>query len=233
MIILAVGHGIQEYKKARKNREIEEKLPDALFQASSISGITSFEELIQKLGEGEGSLAEIFRGMYKQIIHGVPTEEVLEDASKQTESRTFSRAMNLLAHGYRTGTMKKALRETAEDINQTHEILRERSAGTMVEKYTLLIAGGCIVPLILGSLASMVSELGFVDLGMGMSSNMREAIIENATKGNMIYIAEYAVLASFFVSIQESRPERTVVYAIVLVPISVLIFLIAKNGIAF
>lgn len=216
--------------KIKEKRELEEKLPDALFQASSLTSITSFEEVIEKLSHGNNALSRKFREMHRQIKHGIPTKEVLEET--ETDSDTFKRTLNLLSHGYRTGKIENALRETAEDINQTQSIIRERKTNTLIEKYTLLIAGGCLVPLILGTLVSMVSEIGVIELS-GMTTSTRQAIITNASNGSLIYIAEYALLASIFAGIQESRKEKAVIYALVLVPSSLIIYHIAKNGIAF
>lgn len=236
VIPIAVLYGLPEYREARRIKEIEESLPDVLFQASSMTSIASFDELIKQLGEGgHGELSRLFNRAHRQIEGGIPVEEALEELQREGNSELLSRTLKLLLQGYRTGAdISLALRETANDISQTHEILRERTASTTVEKYTLLLAGGCIVPLILGVLVSMVSEIGFVDIGTGMDWEIRKAIIENASLGNQVYIGEYALLASFFVGIQESNPKKALIYAGILVPISLSLFLLAKTiSIAF
>ncbi|MCD4740321.1 type II secretion system F family protein [archaeon] len=230
--IIAIAYAIPKWKKAKKIREIEENLPEALLQVSTLTEITSFERLIEKMAEGQNQLSQEFKKVNRQIKNGIPVKESLQ--SLEQESPLLSRTAKLLKQSYRTGAnMSKALRETAEDITQTQEILRERSSSTMIEKYTLLLAGGCIVPLILGVLVALINNIGFIDIGMGMNIQTRQAIVNNASLANQIYLAEYALLASVFVSLQETKPEKALIYACVLIPLSLILFHLASTSIAF
>ena len=92
----------------------------------------------------------------------------------------------------------------------------------------MLLAGGIIVPAVLGIVVSMVSSMdfaGLAELGMGISPSLREAIIKNAILGNQIYIVEYSIIASVFVAYQEGEVEKALVYASILVPLGIAIFL--------
>ena len=69
----------------------------------------------------------------------------------------------------------------------------------------------------------MLQEIGF---GSG-AQNLDE--IENYSQiATLIYIAEYAAIASFFVALQEGRRENAILYAIGLLPCSYASFLIGK-----
>ena len=99
-----------------------------------------------------------------------------------------------------------------------------------VEKYTLLLAGGIIVPLVLGALVAMVGSLNFTGLSeLGFGSGGSEQILANALAGSQIYIIEYAILASVFVAYQENSIEKSIIYMVVLVPLSFALFMLAKT----
>lgn len=226
---------IPHYLKMREVREIEGELPEALFYISILSTITCFEELISKLGERKTKLGRFFKKMDRQVRKGFSVNEVLRDAERETTSKLLARTLRLLLQGYQHGgNFHDLLRQTAKDISDVQELLKEQAAITTVEKYTLLIGGGCVVPLILGALLSTVSQIQFVDLGLGMSQLTRSAVIANISLGNQIYIIEYALLASIFAGLQEGKLEKSIIYALILTPTSLALFFIAKTiSIAF
>jgi Flp pilus assembly protein TadB len=222
------------YKASRRRKGIEDALPGTLFQAASMASFVSMEEVIRSLADGnDKELANEFRKACMQIDRGFPVKEALDDIARRNDSRILSRAMHLLKVGYSTGAdISNALKEAAEDINETAEVIRDRNASVTIEKYTLLLAGGIIVPLILGTLISLVLSLnlhGLQELGMGMDAATKEKILENSILGDQVYLVIYAVLASIFVAYQENANERALLYGSVLVPVSLLLFNLAMQ----
>ncbi|MFC2174402.1 type II secretion system F family protein [archaeon] len=229
LLPLAAMYAVPTYFWARKQRLMEEELPQALYRAAS-STIRPMEELVGELAEGGTPLAGEFAKANRQVANGVAVDDALEAMVECNDSQLLKRAIGLVLQGYRTGAdMGDSLRETAEEISGAAEVVREQAATTAIEKYTLLLAGGVIVPLVLGALVSMVSTLNFTGLAeIGFGPADPKAMLASALLGSQIYILEYAVIASVFVAYQENNIEKAFVYAAVLVPLSMALFLAAK-----
>ena len=221
------------YLFEKRKKKIEEEIPDLLLIASSLPEKTSIEKVVHFMAEDNTELSQEFRLVQKDLKTGLSIEEALEKMKKRNKSLSLNRAIDLLINALRTGAeMNTVFRETAEDFMETNAILRERTANTTVEKYTLLLAGGIIVPLILGLLAGMVSGFNFStisELGIGLTETARKEIVEASLLGNLIYIIEYALIASAFVAFQENNQKKTVLYASILTPISIVVYFLGKG----
>jgi pilus assembly protein TadC len=221
---------INRYMEERRDRLIEKHLAGAMYQAASLAGYTSFENVLKAMAESDyGALSNEFKKAYNGIRSGESVELALEKMVGRNGSKMLNRAINIMLSGYRTGIdLSEALREAAEDIEKTLTIDRENSASIVVEKYTILFAGGIIVPLILGSMISLVSSIDLSSLQeFGMGGQSRE-ILENAVFGNQIYVVIYSIIASVFVAYQENRIENSLVYVLFLLPTSLVLFNLAR-----
>lgn len=221
---------INRYMEERKERLVEGHLAGAMYQAASLAGCTSFENVLKALAESDyGALSGEFKKAYSAVISGESVELALEKMAERNGSKMLDRSVNIMLSGYRTGIdLSEALREAAEDIEKTLAIDRENSASIVVEKYTILFAGGIIVPLILGSMLSLVGSIDLSSLqefGMGGQNG---GILENAVLGNQIYVAIYSIIASVFVAYQENRIENSLVYILFLLPASLALFNLAR-----
>ncbi|AJF60206.1 MAG: type II secretion system F family protein [Candidatus Diapherotrites archaeon] len=208
-----------------RRKKIEELVPDLLLQASMLPAGTSLEKAIERFSKADyGELSREFRRAHESILSGASPEEALEKMNNSNRSKTLERAVNLIVQGINSGSeASHVFKETAEDILETNSILRERSSSMVVEKYTLLLGGGIIVPLILGLLVGMVHELNFnslAELGIGLPTEQREAVMQAALLANQLYLVEYAIIASVFVAFQESDSKKALLYAAVLLPLS-------------
>jgi len=225
----AVAFAIASYKRARMNRAIDDELPDVLMEMASMSSFLPLETIIESIGKHKTVLGKEFREASNQIKNGMSVEEALSDMGDRCKNRSLSRAIDVVMQSYRVGShIEKTLREVAEEIRGTAAIIRERKASALIERWTMLLAGGIIVPAVLGIVVSMVSSMdfaGLAELGMGISPSLKKAIIKNAILGNQIYIVEYSIIASVFVAYQEGEVEKALVYASILVPLGIAIFL--------
>jgi len=217
---------IKRYIEEKRDRNIERYLAEAIYQAASLAGCTSFENVLKALADSNyGALSDEFKKAYNGIRSGESVELALEKMAEKNGSKMLNRAIDIMLSGYRTGIdLSEALREAAEDIEKTLAIDRENSASIVVEKYTILFAGGIIVPLILGSMISLVGSIDLSSLQeFGMGGQNKE-ILENAVFGNQIYVAIYSIIASVFVAYQENRIENSLAYLVVLLPLSTILF---------
>lgn len=235
LVPLSMWFLVPVYLKLQETKVIEEELPEALFFISTLSTLASFEEIISKLSERKTSLGKIFKRMHNQITKGFSVREVLANAEKDANSKLLSRTLRLMLLGYQHGgNIHNLLRQTAKDVSDVHELMKEQAAITTIEKYTLLIGGGCVVPFILGMLQSTVSQIQPIDLGLGMSQISRAIVMANIEFGSQVYVVEYAILASIFAGLQEGRREKSIIYALILTPASLALFFVAKTiSIAF
>lgn len=216
-----------------KNRSDKEKfVPDALLIAGSFPNGTPLETIFSNLSKDNcGKLSLEFEKALLEIRKGSTVENALNSLKKRNKSKIIDRAMNLFIQGYNSGAeLSQIFRETAEDILETNSILRERASAMVVEKYTLLVAGAVVVPLILGLLVGMVSKMDFnlFSESFGLSVQQRKSILEAALFSNQVYLVEYAFLASVFAAFQENDKKKAMVYAAILVPLSLIVYNLAK-----
>lgn len=218
----------------QKKRKKELLVPDVLLQASVFPRNTALQKIINYLANADyGLLSKEFDSAFWEIKKGAPVEQALENIKKRCKSRIIDRAINLLVLGYKSGAdMSKTFKDAAEDILETQGILRERSATMIIEKYTLLFAGGLLVPAILGLLVGLVQGMNFSSinsLGIGLNAADKKSLLDAAMLANQLYILEYALLASFFIANQEGNKKKALVYALVLLPLSFASYSIAKG----
>ncbi len=224
---------LQHFLWEQNKRKRDSLVPDLLLQASAFPRGISFNKIINYFSENRfGLLGLEFEKAEAEIEKGSSVQKALENIALRCESPAVSRAMRLLKQGFESGAdMSETLRESAEDLLETNSILRERNAALVVEKYTLLIAGGLIVPVILGLLVAMVSSMDFSAfelLEFGLSGEERANLLSSTILANQIYIIEYALLASVFVAQLEGNTKKALVYASILLPLSLLSFNAAK-----
>ena len=231
-LLAAVFLQLYLFEKNKRKREL--LVPDALLQAAMFPEKTDIVKIIEYLSRAEyGLLSKEFEKTHSEIVRGKSVENALENMKQGNKSMIIDRMCNLLIQGYESGAdMQQLFQETADDLLETNSIIRERIAAMAIEKYTILFAGGIIVPLVLGLIVGMVQEFNFASLNLmdfGMSAEERKNILEAALLGNQIYIAEYALLASVFLAHQENNRKKAIVYAMILLPLSFLAYFLAKG----
>ena len=65
------------------------------------------------------------------------------------------------------------------------------------------------------------------ELGLGASELERKQLFDASILANYLYIFEYALLASVFAAWQENNSSKAIIYAIILVPLSLWAYFIA------
>lgn len=215
-------------------RKKEDLLSDVLLEASVFCDESSTEQIIKKIGNSEFFLiSDDFKQAFTEIKNGSSIEEALERIKFINNSKTYSRVIDLFLQGYLSGArISTTLKETAEDLLKNKAIIKERQAVMLVTKYTLLLSAGLIVPSILGSISGLVTGLSFNsigEIGIGLSQELRKELFNSASIGTNLYIIEYSLLSSFFLAIQEGNKKNFWIYASILTPISIIVFIITKT----
>ncbi len=218
-----------DYLFEQKKTKLESFIPDMLLTASIFSTHNTIEEIISFIAkENYGLLSEEFSKAKNEISKGENIETALTNISKRINSPTLTRTINLLVWGYKSGVNTSELfNETAEDILETKAILNERNATTLIEKYTLLIAGGILVPLILGLIVKMVLNLNIPTIEgfeLGLTQTKRIALLNAALTSNQLYIIEFSFISSYFIALMEGNQKKVILYSLFLVPLSFIVY---------
>lgn len=221
------------YEDRKRIREMEKEIVPCLYHASSVASFKPTEKVLKTISHGHRELSKEFKKAHREIETGSSVKKALKRMKERVDSDLVKRTVEVLVTGHESGAdLSKALEETAEEAAQLYKVKRKREVASTVEKYTLLLAGGVIVPLLLGSLISVIGSLNFTGLSsmeIGLSQGVKEAIRRNSVLGNQLYIGVYSVLASFFVAYQEKKIERGLVYMAILLPVSILLFNFAMS----
>ncbi len=226
---LIANYLIQMFLFEKRKQEIEKLIPDALLQASVFPKQTSIVTIISYLGKTNfGVLSQEFGKVNSEIEKGAAVEQALEHMKKRINSQTVNKAINLLIQGYHSGAeMNLIFKETAEEIMETQSLLQERIANLTIEKYTLIFAGGILLPLILGLIVGLINSLN-IDLiqgiDFGLTIGERKKLFEAVLLSNQVYIFLYAIIASIFIAQTENNSKKAIVYATILVPLSLIIY---------
>lgn len=216
-------------------REKEKLVPDLLLSCSAFPKGTDSLTLL-KFGASPhfGLLGKEFERACSEIQNGATVEKALQSMKKRCRSKVVDRMADLLVLGYESGAdLSKVFREAAEDLFETQFLLQERQALLLVQKYTLLFAGGLIVPIVLGLVSGLIQRLDFSALNLmeiGLNAPQRKELLEATGIGTPLYLAEYALLAAFFVANQEGNWKKGILYSAILLPIGLLAFWIAKRA---
>ena len=220
---------MNKIKQLKKSHNIEENLADALFQMSSTADFSTLENTLLNISESNyGELSDEFKITYNEIKNGKSFKSALNALGSRNDSDFLKKAVDVLIISYETGSdSSEALREIAEEVSKNLEIQRQRNSSTFVQRITLLAAGAFIIPLILGILVSMVDSFDFSGIAEFGLNSMDTSLIILA---NQIYIIEYGILAAFFISFQEDRKEKFWFYFLLMTPIALILFNLAKSG---
>jgi len=216
-------------KDLKKAHETESFLVDALLQMSSTSYFLPPEKVILDVAKsGYGPLSKEFEIVYNEISNGESWKDALIKMKKRIKSKAVEKAVDVLIISYESGgEMGESLREVAEEISSEMRIQRQRNSAIIIQKMTLIIAGAFIIPLILGVLISMIRNFDFNGISEFGLTKMNLGLI---IKANEIYLVEYGLLAAGFISYQERRKENFVKYFLLIVPVGILLFNLAKAG---
>lgn len=226
------GYFVLLYMIEARAKELEEYLPDALFQVAAFEKGVPIERMIRNIARsGYRALSEEFAMASRQIAAGASVSKALFAISRRTASKLLERAIILLNQCYRTGRdTQVAVRETAEDIFEMLMLAKEQTAMLAMQRYTILIGGCILIPIILAFVISIISSLGYQP-GAGLSKITeaeRQAIISASTDAIQWYLIIYVLLASIFISHQEGKARKFIIYFLIFATIALAIFNVVK-----
>ncbi len=224
----------EDYKEEKRQREIDYFLPQALFQIASFPSNSPVEKIFDSIAKGDfGALSEEFELCLKQLHAGYPMEEVLKEMKKRNSSLLLQRACDLLSKFYRSGAKNSGemFKDVAEDIYSLQEIVRETSSALALQKYTLLIGGSVLVPIVLALLFNISSSLsqGFSQELLDLKPDVQ--LQQTILFATQLYLGIFALVSSIFIARLEEKQEKALVYFAVMAPLSLVLFNLLRGAI--
>jgi len=208
------------YKQEKTKREIEKELIKKLYKISSLIDIINFDSIFDNISD-KTILGIEFHKIQNQISSGMCTIKSLKKSKTRMKNKYYSSAIDLLINIYETGSEgSEILLGLAEKITKEQLIEKEKQTNLLIQKYTL-ISSIFIVPIILGSMISVISSLNFSFL-----ENTQQISID----ANYIYIVLNATITSLFLGKLENSKFKILLYAMFFAIISICLFMLAYQG---
>ena len=230
LCIAPAAYSLVSYFASREVDEAELRLPDALYAAASTHRLLSAEKMLSFLANGGfGRLSEAFALALRRQKAGDSFSSSMAAAAAHCPSQLVERAFSLLVVSYETGAnMYFALREAAQDVVSFFTLVRERASQLAIQRYTMLGASALLVPLILGTVVSLVPALSSSQLGGGgQGSGSLSSALSLACPA---YLAINCLLSSLLLAASETSPRRAALYFALAAPVSQLVFALSSSG---
>lgn len=204
-----------------KNKSIIEKqLPDTLMIIASLPTSTPFPKIIQWLSQTTPfPIRKEWKKTFNRIQKGENITHSIQKFASHYPSPLIQKVKHLLIRGYERGCpIQTPASGMASHMLQSQTIVQEKRATLMIEKYTLLLAGGVLVPFILGLMVGVVSELSFNTILFKGESNSTGMLYQTALQAIQGYLFIYSIMGGMFAGIIEGKKWKGSVYVLFLIP---------------
>ncbi len=218
---------LKKYYFSLEKKKLENALIDEILKLSSIPKSNDLKIILEKLSRSRNKIiSDNFKDVLAKIEKGHKPKEVFDILKRKYNSEILNRFLDLIYLSTTTGTISFSdYKSVADNFIKTKQVLDERNSNLLMQKYTILFASSLIVPGILGIVISLIKSL-------------RTSIPETASTAGIslysityycviIYIIEYIVISSIYLSILEDNRRKTIIYLVILLPVSLLIFFLS------
>ena len=168
VVIPALFKALKELKQVEETQEIERSLPDVLL-AISANNSRTFEEMIATGAKQSSPAGSLFKKCSLLIARGAPVETALLQSFNST-SPSIKKTGELLHKVYVNGnSLLELLREFALDLSSFNEARESAKASSSLQKYSVLVSAGVLVPAIMAFTYSVSQKASLVlspDLGV-------------------------------------------------------------------
>jgi len=217
---------IEKIKNGSRKKSLENGLVDELLKLSSAPKTNDLQIVLEKLSESRNKIiSEEFSGLKAKIDRGHKPKEMFEILRNKYHSEILDRFLELVYLSTTAGTVSSSdYKQVADNFLKSKQLIDERSSLLLMQKYTIIFAGGLIVPGILGIVIALVEKLGStMDLGL-LGFQASTGLYQVSYYCAMIYILEYVLISSIYLALLESEPRKAFAYLVFLLPIGFLIF---------
>lgn len=205
-------------------RTMERQLPDALSLLAALPPTVSFEKGLQWVAQStEHPLREEWNQVCQKMTKGAEVPLALREFGARFPSRSLHKTAHVLSRGYERGApLQVPLTTLADEILTTQSLLEEQRAQVLVEKYTLLLAGTTLVPLLLGVLVGSMDQFPVAIEGTNPE------VMSTALFSVRAYLVFYAGLTGVFLGLLEGHKSRAGAYGLLFIPCAQIMYTLGR-----
>jgi len=218
-----------EYLFSIKRKNLENALVDEILRISGVVRSNDLKVILGKLALSNNSIvSKEFSLVLNKINQGHNPKYVFKNLKDKYNSDLLTKFLDLLIYSVSTGTVTSLdYKNIVKDFLRSREIIDERTSILLMQKYTIIFAGGLIVPGILGVVISLVKSLtGIVDISI-VGLNSSSSLFMVSYYCSIIYIFEYVIISSIYLSQLDDNSKKFWLYLCFLLPISLLFFFVS------
>ncbi len=218
----------KEYFFTVNKKKLEDSLVDEILRISGMVRSNDLKVILGKLSKSENKLiSKEFSWALLKINKGHKVKEIFKVIKNKYDSDLLSKFLELLEYSVSSGTVtNQDYKNIVKDFLRSRELIDERKSILLMQKYTIIFAGGLIVPGILGIVISLVKSLSEnIDVtSIGLSSSSSLFMISYYC--SILYIIEYIIISSIYLSQIDDNSKKAIIYILILLPVSLLIFFV-------
>ncbi len=217
----------EKYYFSLERRKLENALVDEILKLSSIPKSNDLKIILEKLSKSRNKIiSRNFTDILLKINKGHKPKELFDILKRKYNSEILNRFLDLIYLSTTSGTISFSdYKSVADNFIKTKQVLDERNSNLLMQKYTILFSSSLIVPGILGIVISLIKSLKTSvpeiseTVGISLYSITYYCVI--------IYIVEYIIISSIYLSILEDNRKKAIIYLLILLPVSLLIFFLS------
>ncbi len=227
---------LKKYFLNSKRKILENALIDEVLLLSSQPKANDLKQILSKLSSSKHRIIEQeFKQIQRKVEAGHNIRELFLVLSKKYNSEILDRFLELLLNSITTGTVSVSdYRSFASNFLKSKQLIDERASALLMQKYTIIFAGGLIVPGILGIVISLVKKLTS-NLDFSLLQSIQGGAVASSGLFNIcyvcsiVYIIEYVIISSIYLGMLESDLKKSIIYLLFILPTAVGIFFISPT----
>ncbi len=213
---------LKKTEEARNRQLFLKQFPEFLLQLSSYLKYLPLEKALKKI-----EIEEPLKHRLDEFSVRLRSSRDISYATevfRDSENTLIKLAARMIEIAYRTGKeMTHLIQSLGKEMIKDYLRKRDMEIGMLIERYTLLIGGGFLVPAILGIAFSFSQSLtlNFPELGITPNTDLNPTI----HLANRTYLCAYSIVIGVFLGKGRNRP----IYIIALLLMTQGIFTIASQ----
>ncbi len=210
-----------------KKKKLEMALIDEVLLLSSQPRTNDIKQMLFKLSNSRYKIIQQeFKVILRKIENGHNVKELFYVLSRKYNSEILDRFLELLSNSITTGTVSVSdYRTFSSNFLKSKQLIDERASALLMQKYTIMFAGGLIVPGILGVVISLVRKLSQnLDFTLIQQFQSQSSLFTICYVCSIIYVIEYVIISAIYLAMLESDIKKTIIYLVLMLPIAVSIF---------
>lgn len=231
ILLLVLEKAIINYFRSIIKKKLENALLDEVLILSSQPRVNDLKQIVYKLSVSTNIIvSREFKLLKYKIETGHSIKETFLVLAKKYNSEILDRFLELLYNSVTTGTVSSSdYRLFANNFLKTKQLMNERQSVLLIQKYTIIFAGGFIVPGILGLVISLVKKMMLnLDLSILGTITSDTGIFIVCYYCSLLYIIEYVIISSIYLGMLETNLKKSIIYFLFLAPVAIVLFFVGQ-----